>query len=106
MTAAFGFCQSSFTDERARSFDVFVAASGYEARASYVPSQLLDVPATRIVLAYAEHAESGSRTANDRIFAKLGYTAVACSGDDHVTAAGALIAALPDDLDRPIRIGI
>lgn len=65
------------------SYDIVIAASGYESRAKYVAGMLDEKGvkiANRFALAFTEHLSDCARPGNDKAFTMLGYELLPCSG--------------------------
>jgi len=53
--------------------DLFIAASGYESRATCIPKYLNDPGKKNVVLAFSDHLKEPARAENDRYFREHGY---------------------------------
>lgn len=75
--------QVELSDVSKVEFDLIVGASGYESRATFIPSELqnLGVAATRKVALTFPDRVTLSRPANDAQFAQLGYTITPADGN-------------------------
>jgi len=62
--------------------DIFIAASGYESRATAIAEMLKDVPARKIVLSYKELNRDLNRPQNDLFFKKAGFQSFTFSGQE------------------------
>lgn len=78
LTATF---RSDWTEMRSRTV-AMIAASGYEARARQVTTNLWDGLGTRIAIGFAEHAQAPERRVNDEAFLNNDFRLVVSPGSD------------------------
>lgn len=66
--------QVTFNELAAQNFDLFIASSGYETRATFLAQRLAElfIP-KKVVLAFCERSSEISRPLNDTVFTELGF---------------------------------
>lgn len=79
-----GFRQLSPAELAAQTFDVAIAACGYEERAPFAASAIAQRCQTRLVARFAEHRSLASRRRNEARFQELGFASEQLSGEDRV----------------------
>jgi hypothetical protein len=66
--------QVTLNDLAAQSFDILIAASGYETRSIFLAQRISSVQVNKkVVLAFSERKEEFSRPFNDKVFVQLGF---------------------------------
>lgn len=63
-------------------FDIVIASSGYEERASYIPSLIKSNSREKIVFSFDDYKEHKIRKKNDETFTELGYNFFDSNGDN------------------------
>jgi hypothetical protein len=99
-----GVAHRSLSEVKSASFDLFVAASGYESRARWLAEQVQEVSGRQWAFGFVENRDAGARAANDAYYAGSKFVC-------HLLESGAggpglmvdeFIGGLPTD--QPVRI--